>query len=194
MKKKQKKSTAMWIARTFVMTFALAVIFSVISETLLRKVSIVAAFLMLLTIIATGIFFDAVGISVAAADERPFHAMASSRVKSARYSIMLIKNASKVSNFCNDVIGDIAGIISGTTIGIIVSFFDKYNIPESSQAMIAIGISGLVAALTVGGKALGKEIAIGNAKAVVNLTGVILYSLHTAVKPSTYIKLLKRSS
>ncbi|MBS7526699.1 hypothetical protein KHM83_08420 [Fusibacter paucivorans] len=192
MKKKQRFNFR-WVIRTFFLTFLLAVIFSIISETLLRKVSIFAAFAMLLTIIMIGIFFDAVGISVAAADEKPFHAMAASRVKSAKYAIMLIKNASKVSNFCNDVIGDIAGIISGTTIGIIVSFFDQYNIPDTYQALIAIGISGLVAALTVGGKALGKEIAIGNAKQVVDFTGRILYYAHLAVQPKTYIGLFKRS-
>jgi CBS domain containing-hemolysin-like protein len=192
MKKKQRFNFR-WVIRTFILTFSLAVIFSIISETLLRQVSIYAAFAMLLFIIMIGIFFDAVGISVAAADEKPFHAMAASRVKGAKYAIMLIKNASKVSNFCNDVIGDIAGIISGTTIGIIVSFFDQYNIPEAYQALIAIGISGLVAALTVGGKALGKEIAIGNAKQVVNLTGRILYYAHRLVQPKTYVDLFKRS-
>jgi len=115
-------------------------------------------------------------------------------VKSAKYAILLIKNASKVSNFCNDVIGDIAGIISGTTIGIIISFFDKYDIPESKQAVIAIGISGLVAALTVGGKAIGKEIAIGNAKEVVGMAGKVIYYVKLAVTPETYTHLFRRRS
>jgi CBS domain containing-hemolysin-like protein len=181
-----------WIIRTFFITFVLAVIFSIISEMLLRRLSIFAAFAMLFMIILVGIFFDAVGISVAAADEKPFHAMAASRVRSAKYAIVLIKNASKVSNFCNDVIGDIAGIISGTTIGIIISFFDKYDIPESRQAVIAIGISGLVAALTVGGKAIGKEIAIGNAKEVVHMAGKVIYYAKMAVTPETYTHLFRR--
>jgi len=192
--KKKNRFNMRWIIRTFFITFILAVIFSVISEMLLRKLSIFAAFAMLLTIILVGIFFDAVGISVAAADEKPFHAMAASRVKSAKYAILLIKNASKVSNFCNDVIGDIAGIISGTTIGIIISFFDKYDIPESKQAVIAIGISGLVAALTVGGKAIGKEIAIGNAKEVVGMAGKVIYYVKLAVTPETYTHLFRRRS
>jgi len=194
MMKKKNRFNMRWIIRTFFITFILAVIFSVISEMLLRKLSIFAAFAMLLTIILVGIFFDAVGISVAAADEKPFHAMAASRVKSAKYAILLIKNASKVSNFCNDVIGDIAGIISGTTIGIIISFFDKYDIPESKQAVIAIGISGLVAALTVGGKAIGKEIAIGNAKEVVGMAGKVIYYVKLAVTPETYTHLFRRRS
>jgi len=181
-----------WIIRTFFITFVLAVIFSVISEMLLRRLSIFAAFAMLFMIILVGIFFDAVGISVAAADEKPFHAMAASRVRSAKYAIMLIKNASKVSNFCNDVIGDIAGIISGTTIGIIISFFDKYDIPEAKQAVIAIGISGLVAALTVGGKAIGKEIAIGHAKEVVHMAGKVIYYAKLAITPETYTHLFRR--
>jgi len=190
--KKKNRFNMRWIIRTFFITFVLAVIFSIISEMLLRRLSIFAAFAMLFMIILVGIFFDAVGISVAAADEKPFHAMAASRVRSAKYAIVLIKNASKVSNFCNDVIGDIAGIISGTTIGIIISFFDKYDIPESRQAVIAIGISGLVAALTVGGKAIGKEIAIGNAKEVVHMAGKVIYYAKMAVTPETYTHLFRR--
>ncbi len=60
------------------------------------------------------IFFDIIGIAVTTAKEMPFHAMAANKVEEAKYAIKLVKNASQVSNFCNDVIGDISGIISGS--------------------------------------------------------------------------------
>ncbi|MBM7561562.1 hypothetical protein [Fusibacter tunisiensis] len=175
-----------WIFHTFIMTFGLAVLFSIISELLIRNVNIFVAVLLLLTIIFIGVFFDAIGIAVAAADEKPFHAMAASKVKSAKYSIKLIKNASRVSNFCNDVIGDIAGIISGTTIGIIVGFFNQYDLGEMTQAYLAIVFSGIVAALTVGGKAIGKEIAISKSKEVLILTGRVVYAFSLIFSLETY--------
>ncbi|MBF4693680.1 hypothetical protein [Fusibacter ferrireducens] len=189
--KAKRKINYRWIIRTFIMTFMLAVIFSVVSEALMRNVNVFSAFLMLMIIIFIGIFFDAIGIAVAAANEKPFHSMASAQIKSAKYSIMLIKNASKVSNFCNDVIGDIAGIISGTTIGIIIGAISQYNIPTKFYPYLSVGISGLVAAMTVGGKAIGKEIAISRAKEVVDFTGKIIYVLKLVFSIGTYKKMLQ---
>lgn len=188
--KSKSKVNKSWIIHTFIMTFGLAILFSIVSEFLIRNVNIFVAVVLLLLIIFTGVFFDAIGIAVAAVDEKPFHAMASARVKSAKYSIRLIKNASRVSNFCNDVIGDIAGIVSGTTIGIIVGFFNKYNLGESIQMYLAIGFSGIVAALTVGGKAIGKEIAISKSKEVVDITGKVIYIFSSLLKKDTYKHLI----
>ncbi|GAU76969.1 membrane spanning protein [Fusibacter sp. 3D3] len=173
------------------MTFTLAVIFSVVSEALMRNVNVFSAFLMLMIIIFIGIFFDAIGIAVAAANEKPFHSMASAQIKSAKYSILLIKNASKVSNFCNDVIGDIAGIISGSTIGIIIGAINEYQIPAAFYPYLSVGISGIVAALTVGGKAIGKEIAITRAKEVVDFTGKVIYVSRSVFSIGTYKAMLQ---
>jgi CBS domain containing-hemolysin-like protein len=180
-----------WILHTFLMTFILAIIFSIVSEALIRKVNFAVAVLLLLVIVSVGVFFDAIGIAVAAADEKPFHAMAASKVKSAKYSIRLIKNASKVSNFCNDVIGDIAGIVSGTTIGIIMGFFRQYNIKPEIQVYITIAFSGVIAALTVGGKAIGKEIAISKSKEVVDLTGKVIYFFDVLTLKKTFVHNVK---
>lgn len=181
-----------WIMRTVAMTFALAVIFSIVSEALIRQVNIWVALLLLLTIIFVGIFFDAIGIAVAAASEKPFHAMAAAKVPRAKYSLMLINNATKVSNFCNDVIGDIAGIISGTTIGIIMGFFTAYGLDSKYLAAVTIGFSGVVAALTVGGKAIGKEIALKRSKEVLDATGFFIYSVRSVFSLQTYKHLFNR--
>ena len=45
---------------------------------------------------------------------RVYHAMSSKKIKGAKKAVSFKKNADKVSSFCNDVIGDICGIISGS--------------------------------------------------------------------------------
>jgi len=85
--------------------------------------------------------------------------MAARRVFGAKRAIQLIKNADKVSNFCNDVVGDIASIISGATVASIIAQISvAYSI--KNVIWLSLVMTGLVAAITVGGKALGKTLAI----------------------------------
>jgi CBS domain containing-hemolysin-like protein len=99
--------------------------------------------------------------------------MAAQNNKAARYSIKLIKNAGVVSNFCNDVIGDICGIISGAAGAIIVfKITNFYDIKELTT--LSVVMSGFIASLTVGGKAIGKEIAINYSKNIMYYTGKVV--------------------
>ncbi len=189
--KRKVKVNFKWVLRTAAMTFVLAVVFSIVSETLIRRVNIVAAFLLLLLIIFIGVFFDAIGIAVAAGDERPFHAMASAKIPRAKYALRLIKNASQVSNFCNDVIGDIAGIISGATIGIIMSFIENTALPTEYHSVMMIAFSGLVASLTVGGKAIGKDVAMSRSKDVIDIASRVLYYSDKVFSIKTYTRFFK---
>ena len=105
-----------------------------------------------------------IGIAVTVADVSTFNSMATKKVKGANLGVKLIKNASKVSSFCNDVIGDICGIISGSTgisIAIIVS--EKFSFP---LLLMTILITAFVAAFTIGGKAIGKSYAINNSNVI----------------------------
>ena len=65
--------------------------------------------------IALGIVFDMIGIAAASGTEREFHSMAAHKVRGAREAVWMLRNAEKVSSICNDVVGDICGIISGAT-------------------------------------------------------------------------------
>ena len=173
-----------WIFRVSVLTLVLAIFISIFSEMLLRNVNTFVAFLVLLIIVFTGVIFDAIGIAVATASEKPFHSMASKKIESAKFSLKLIKNASKVSNFCNDVIGDICGIISGAATTIIVaSILISYN-DSITNSMFTIFLSGIVASLTVGGKAVGKEIAMSKSKEIVEIVGSLLEKLYKYFKIS----------
>lgn len=164
-----------WIIKTMLLTFILAVIFSLISEAVIPQVHFVLAVILLLLIVFIGVFFDAIGIAVASASEKPFHAMAAMKVPHAKFSLYMLKNATQVANFCNDVVGDIAGIISGTTIGIVITVLAQSHLGSQYQAAIAVIFSGTVAALTVGGKAIGKEVAIKKSKEVISAVGYFLY-------------------
>ncbi|WP_077367669.1 hypothetical protein [Anaerosalibacter sp. Marseille-P3206] len=155
-----------WVLVITFWTFVMAVIFSIITENLMNNIDILAAFIILMFIIFVGIFFDIIGIAVTSAEERPFHAMAANKIGEAKYAVRLVRNAGQVSNFCNDVIGDISGIISGgagTTI--IYKLIERYDI--KSGTILSIFVTALIASLTVGGKALGKEIAIKNSEQII---------------------------
>lgn len=164
-----------WIYKVALMTFVLAITISFIADGLLRSVNMIVGFVVLLVIVLFGVASDTIGIAVASCDEQPFHAMAAKKIESAKYSLLLIKNAGQVSNFCNDVIGDIAGIISGTALITIVSqLFLAVDVPLP-QSIITVVFSAFIAALTVGGKALGKEIALNHSKQIVHHVGQLLH-------------------
>lgn len=168
--KKQSIKTLLLIVSV---TFTIAMLFSYIFEVLLADVPLLIAFFLLITIIVIGIIFDGIGNAVVAVDEVSFHSMAASKVKGARESITLIRNAPMVANLFNDVIGDICGIISGSTAtAIVLSIEEGFGI---KSILLSIAMSGLVAALTVGGKAIGKSFAIARARYIVYYVGIVMY-------------------
>ena len=163
-----------WVIFITIFAFLLSVFMSTFSDILLRKSNNAVAFIVLIAIIFIGILFDIIGVAVTVTDEKPFHSMAASKVKGAKSSLMLIRNASRVSNVCNDVIGDICGIISGSSAAFIVTQVDFSDVGFMSAAVFSVILSGIVASLTIGGKAFGKEIAINNSKEIISMIGRIL--------------------
>ena len=131
------------------------------------------SFLLLLFIILVGIVFDIVGIAATAAQEAPFHARASRRLLGAKKSIWMVRNADKVASFCNDVVGDICGTVSGAVGASIVFSLAKY-FDQSYFWIVSTTMTGLVAAITVGGKAAGKRTAINKADRIILWAGYLL--------------------
>lgn len=170
------KDKKYWIILITFVSFILSASLNVISSSILEDANIYVAFGLVLIIIIINILFDIIGTAVTAADEAPFHSMAASKVYGAKQSIKLIRNADKVSNFCNDVVGDICGVISGAASALIVlKLIGDSASPETGESTLeGLIITGLVAALTVGGKALGKSIAIENSNFIIYKVGVVL--------------------
>ena len=83
---------------------------------------------------------------------------------------MLLKKADQMSNICNDVVGDVCGIVSGATGAYIAIWFAQYA-ASGSQLLIAMTVSSIIASLTVGGKAIGKRIALAKRRQIVHAAG-----------------------
>lgn len=171
--KRQQKEAARWALTIFLVTIAVSATISFTSNEIMDRSSIAVAFLILLFIIAVGIVFDIVGVAVTSADEKPFHSMASRRIPGAKEAIRLLRSAGKVSSICNDVIGDICGVVSGAASATIAARALTY-VQFSWPQVVTLGMSALVAGLTVGGKAVGKTVAIRSCTEIVFLVGRIL--------------------
>ena len=172
-KGKQGKSSSRWAVQVFFIAVILSAVLSFASDQALDGAGIGVAFAVLLAFILLGIVFDIIGVSVTAADEKPFHSMAARKTPGAREAIGLIRKADKVSSFCNDVVGDICGIISGSTGAVIVTqLYAAFGLPSIAMSL---AVTALASGLTIGGKALGKSFAIAKSTAVLQLVGRILH-------------------
>ncbi|MEW6523134.1 MAG: hypothetical protein AB1445_06105 [Bacillota bacterium] len=152
------------------MAFVAAFVVALPAQAAMGHLAVAPALVVLLIITLTGIFFDMVGVATAAADEIPFHARASKRVRGARQSLWLVRNADRVAAFANDVVGDIAGTISGAAVAAL-TFRLAAGIAGGVDRTLSIAGVALVAGLTVGGKAAGKGYAIAHANDIVARTG-----------------------
>ncbi len=152
-------------------SFLLSAVFSGLS-TYVSDFNVILLLIILLTVIGIGILFDMIGVATLTAEEAPFHARNSKKIKEASACIRLIKNSTKVSSVCNDIVGDICGIVSGSlgatlTLYLTVSF-------QMNPLLATILVTSFISALTVGGKAYFKTIATKQSDAIVLLVGKIV--------------------
>ena len=149
-KNKDKDASNKWVITVSLLSFSLSIIFSFITTLTVNNLPIPIAIIILLLVIALGILFDMIAMAVTVAEEKSFHAKASKKLHGAKTSIKLIRNSSKVSSVCADVIGDVCGILSGGIATIVsMKITTYYNLKFDIQVVI----SAIVAALTIGGKA-----------------------------------------
>jgi len=173
-KNKEKDHSKMkWFIQVFITTFILSICFSYISTNGVSNLNLISSIIILIAVIVIGILFDIIGVAVTVANEHEFHAKATKKVKGAKTSIKLIKNAAKVANICADVIGDVCGVLSGA-----ISAMISAKLTEHTGANLQFIISAVVASLTVGGKALGKEIANKNSTSIVHFVGTMLSKIY----------------
>ncbi len=158
-----------WTLKVFILTFILALLFSIITN-YLGNLNNIILIICIIFIIFIGIIFDLIGVSILSCDKKVLHSKASQKLRGAKTAIKLVNSANVVSSFCNDVIGDICGIISGSLVAILI--FNLFG--TSNLTIINVIITCIISALTVGGKAIGKKIALKNANNIVYNVGFIL--------------------
>lgn len=178
MTKKKKKNN--WPLIVTILAFFISLLFSFISESIMPKVGIIIGIIILILFILIGIIFDMIGVAVTSSDEEPLHAMSSKKIKGAKKAVSFKKNADKVSSFCNDVIGDICGIISGSAgVTVAIGLSNRFNLNLFLTSLI---VTALIAALTIGGKAFCKKIALLNSHKIVYMTAKIISKLEKKKK------------
>jgi len=161
----KKKTNIKWLIKITLISLVASIVFTLASTEILGRTGYIMSFAILAIFIIVGIIFDVIGIAVTAATEAPFNSMATRRQKGAVESLKLVKNANRVTCYCNDVIGDVTGIISGTTAALIAArLMDGFN---TESLMFPVLISAVVTGLTVGGKAVGKTLAFNKSTEIV---------------------------
>lgn len=178
-KGKKKGGNVRWIITIFFIAVIISATISFLSSAVLEGAGLAVAFFVLLFIVFLGVVFDLIGVAVMSADPKPFHSMSAKKVPGAVEALMLLRNAEKVSSFCNDVVGDICGVVSGSASAVIaVRALTQIDSDTVSQLVM----SALVAGVTIAGKACGKTIAMNRATEIV----------HAVSKPIYYTKSLFR--
>lgn len=180
---KKEKVNKKWVSQIVILAFTISFCLSFISESTIPNLSLPFGILLILLFILINIVFDIVGMAVTSAEEKVFHSMNSRKVKGADIAVKMIKNADKVSNFCCDVIGDICGVVSGaasTSISLIIA-----NQLNTNTFFTSLIVAAIVASLTIGGKALGKTIAINKSNIIIYETSKIFSCIY---KPKKQLK------
>ena len=167
-----KKSKFSWIIIVTLLAFVLSLLMSFMAGIILKNVTLIISIVVTFLFILLGIIFDIIGVAVTSGDEVAFHSMSARRVRGGKIGVKLIKNASKVSSICCDVVGDICGIISGSAGVTIVALIIK--ITNINELLISLLVTALISSLTIGGKAIGKNIAINKSTEVVTIVAKIL--------------------
>lgn len=172
----QKKNSLIntkWVATIMVVSLVLSMSLSYLSNEALANANTVVSFVILLVFIGLGIIFDMIGVAATSATEKEFHSMAAHKVKGAKQAVWMTRNAEKVSSICNDVIGDISGIISGATGAVIVAEI-VVGMSTAKSVLVSLIVTGLISALTIGGKAACKGIAIAGSRSILVICGKFL--------------------
>lgn len=169
----------MWIIEITLMAFSFSFVLSAFSDVIISKSAAIVSLIVLLLFIFLGILFDMVGVATTIADPKVFNSMAAKKVRGSKTALKFIKKSSQVSSFCNDVIGDICGILSGSAgVTIALAISQEFNINLMLTNLIT---TSLIAALTIGGKAVGKSYAI-------NKSNRILYAFSKFIEIVTFKK------
>ena len=168
----KNKTDFKWVFIVTILAFVISILMTLFSKIALESVSLVIAILITLLFILLGIIFDIIGVAVTSGDEVAFHSMSSRKVRGGKIGVKLLKNTDKVSTICCDVVGDVCGIISGTSGVVIVALIIKLT--NYNELLISLLVTGVISALTIGGKALGKGLAINKSKEIVTVVSKIL--------------------
>lgn len=156
------------------MGLAIALIFSGPLGNLLQGVDVATGVVLLLVTIGIAILADVLAVAATAGEEAPFNAMASKKISGAKEALLIVRNAGRVNSICGDVIGDIAGTLTGLVAAPLILALDRAY-PALPPSVISMGVIGAIAFVTIGGKAAEKEWAVRASTTVILAAGKAIY-------------------
>ncbi|GHV17444.1 hypothetical protein FACS18949_04830 [Clostridia bacterium] len=174
MKKKGLNSAVKWALQMTALSFVITILLTLAADRALAGARLAAALAMVALFVVLNVVTDMFGMAVATASHKPFHSMSARRVAGAAESLMFLRSADRVASFCSDVIGDVCGIVSGASSATIVILVVRDG--NFDATVTALIVSGLLAGLTVGGKALGKPLAMKHNTEIVLFVGKIIHT------------------
>lgn len=164
-KKKRKNDWLIWGVSVFFLSFVLTVVFSFLTEVSVKDSPSYVCVIVLLVLLILNIGCDVLANAIISVNPEAFHAMASNKIKGAKRAVSFCRNATKLSSIFADVIGDICGIVSGAAGTALVVHIAVLG--TTAELIASIGISAVIGALTVGGKAIFKHFAVKYNKQIV---------------------------
>lgn len=165
---KRVKIDRPWIAIITISAFIISLLMALFAEITIPRFGLLMGIIILFLFIMLGIIFDIIGVAVMVADIEQFHSMAAKKISGAKHGIKMIQNRERVANFCNDVVGDVCGIISGSAALVVAEYITlNFGMP---RVLVVTLITAIVGSLIIGGKALGKNFAT-------NLSNFIIYKV-----------------
>lgn len=161
-----------WLIIVTLAAFFISIVMSLFSTIALKSVPLLIAILITFTFIVIGIVFDTIGVAVTSGDITVFNSMSARKIKSGKMGVMLVKNASKVSSICCDVIGDVCGIVSGACGTAIVTIIVTKT--DANLLLVTCLVSAIISALTIGGKAAEKSFAMKESTKIIKVVASCL--------------------
>ena len=156
-----------WGLGVLFLSFALTVLFSFLTEISIKGSPVYICVIVLIVLLILNIGCDMLANAIITCQPTAFHAMASNKIKGAKRAVTLCKNATKLGSIFADVIGDICGIVSGAAGTALVVYIAAKTNGDIWEITASIGVSAVIGALTVGGKAICKHFAIKYNKQIV---------------------------
>ena len=161
-----------WLLTVLLISFILSIVMSITSEGIIPNVNVIIGIIIILVFIFISVIFDMIGVAITAQEETPFHSMASKKIKGSTHSVKLLKNSDKIASICNDVIGDVCGVVSGSAGVLVASSISNYF--DINKSLVVLITTSIIASLTITGKAYGKTIAINNSKSITEKVGKVV--------------------
>ena len=125
-----------WSIKILVLSFALSVSFSILSDSILSHTSFFISLIIIVFLLLVGVIADMCGVAITSCNIEKFEHNKEVN-KTYLTAINLIKSSDKISVICCDIIGDICSILSGACGASIVYKLISNGVGEANTILVS---------------------------------------------------------